>query len=60
MAQRKLALEKWHAWLDRIGFTAIHGLKEALFEISQNSLKAANGKAYSDLTELVIGEDSKA
>lgn len=59
MAQRKLALEKWHAWLDRIGFAAIHGLKEALFEIPQKSPQANGGEASGDLNELVIGEDSK-
>ncbi|MEW9905277.1 tyrosine-type recombinase/integrase [Pseudomonas putida] len=59
MEQRKLALEKWHAWLDRIGFTAIHGLKEALFEIPQKSPQANGGEASGDLNELVIGEDSK-
>ena len=59
MEQRKLALEKWHAWLDRIGFAAIHGLKEALFEIPQNSPQATGGEASGDLSELVISEDSK-
>ncbi|MDF0731039.1 site-specific integrase [Pseudomonas entomophila] len=60
MEQRKLALEKWHAWLDRIGFTAIHGLTEALFEIPQNSAQANGGEASGDLSKLVISEDSKA
>lgn len=59
MEQRKLALEKWHTWLDRIGFTAIHGLKEALFEIPQNSPQANGGEGSGDLSELVISEDSK-
>lgn len=59
MEQRKLALEKWHAWLDRIGFTAIHGLKETLFEIPQKSLQANGGEVSGDLSELVISEDSK-
>lgn len=59
MEQRRLALEKWHAWLDRIGFAAIHGLKEALFEIPQKSPQANGGEASGDLNELVIGEDSK-
>jgi len=59
MQQRRAALEKWHAWLDRIGFGAIHGLKEALSEISQNSTQPANGVASSDLTAFVISEDSK-
>ncbi len=60
MQQRRAALEKWHAWLDGIGFGAIHGLKEALSEIPQNPLQPANGVACGDLSEFVIGEDSKA
>ena len=59
MQQRRAALEKWHAWLDGIGFGAIHGLTEALSEIPQKPLKAASQKASGDLTEFVIGEDSK-
>ena len=59
MEQRKLALEKWHAWLDRIGFSAVHGLKEALFEIPQNSAQANGGEASGGLSKLVISEDSK-
>jgi len=60
MQQRRAALEKWHAWLDQIGFMALHRLTEALFEISQNSPQAANRVASSDLTAFVISEDSKA
>lgn len=59
MQQRQAALEKWHAWLDGIGFGAIHGLTKALSEISQNSGEAAEHKASSDLAEFVISEDSK-
>ncbi|MCX2816481.1 MULTISPECIES: site-specific integrase [unclassified Pseudomonas] len=59
MQQRRAALEKWHAWLDRIGFAAIHGLTKALFEISQNSPEAAAAVAPNDLTAFVISEDSK-
>jgi integrase len=59
MEQRKLALEKWHAWLDRIGFTALHGLNIALFEIPQNSPQTNGGAASGNLSELVISEDSK-
>ncbi|PTV57959.1 tyrosine-type recombinase/integrase [Pseudomonas putida] len=59
MQQRRVALEKWHAWLDRIGFAAIHGLTNALFEISQNSAEATAAVAPSDLTAFVISEDSK-
>ena len=59
MQQRRAALEKWHAWLDGIGFGAIHGLTEALSEISHNGAQPANGGASSDLTEFVTSEDSK-
>lgn len=59
MQQRRAALEKWHAWLDGIGFAAIHGLTKTLSEISQNSAQPAEHKASSDLAEFVISEDSK-
>lgn len=59
MQQRRAALEKWHAWLDGIGFGAIHGLTKALSEISQNSGEPAEHKASSHLAEFVISEDSK-
>ncbi|WP_085614971.1 MULTISPECIES: site-specific integrase [unclassified Pseudomonas] len=59
MQQRRAALQKWHAWLDGIGFGAIHGLTKALSEISQNSAQPAEHKASSDLAEFVISEDSK-
>lgn len=59
MQQRRVALEKWHAWLDGIGFGAIHGLTKALSEISQNSGEPAEHKASSHLAEFVISEDSK-
>lgn len=59
MQQRQAALEKWHAWLDGIGFGAIHGLTKALSEISQNSGEPAEHKAPSHLAEFVISEDSK-
>jgi len=59
MQQRRAALEKWHAWLDGIGFGAIHGLTKALTRISQNSGEPAEHKASSDLAEFVTSEDSK-
>ncbi|MFJ4055791.1 tyrosine-type recombinase/integrase [Pseudomonas sp. NPDC089743] len=59
MQQRRAALEKWHAWLDQVGFAAIHGLTKALFEISQNSPEATPSVAANDLTAFVISEDSK-
>ncbi|SMF36844.1 MULTISPECIES: site-specific integrase [unclassified Pseudomonas] len=59
MQQRRVALEKWHAWLDQVGFVAIHRLTKALSENSQNSPQATAGVASSDLTAFVISEDSK-
>ncbi|MBC3480295.1 site-specific integrase [Pseudomonas sp. SWRI77] len=59
MQQRRVALEKWHAWLDEAGFVAIHRLTKTLFENSQNSPQATAGVASSDLTAFVISEDSK-
>ncbi|MQG92062.1 site-specific integrase [Pseudomonas sp. MN1F] len=59
MQQRRVALEKWHAWLDGIGFGAIHGLTKALSEISQNSGEPLEHKPSSHLAEFVISEDSK-
>lgn len=59
MQQRRVALEKWHAWLDQVGFVAIHRLTKTLFENSQNSPQATAGVASSDLTAFVISEDSK-
>lgn len=59
MQQRRAALEKWHTWLDGIGFGAIHGLTKALSEISQSSGEPAEHKAFSHLAEFVISEDSK-
>ena len=59
MQQRRAALEKWHTWLDGIGFGAIHGLTKALSEISHKSGEPAEHKASSHLAEFVISEDSK-
>ncbi|WP_323157825.1 tyrosine-type recombinase/integrase [Pseudomonas fulva] len=59
MAQRRAALEKWHAWLDGIGFGRIHGLTEALSEIPQIQAQAAAGKVCSRHPEFVTSEDSK-
>ena len=59
MQQRRAALEKWHAWLDGIGFYAIHGLTKALSGISHNSAQQAEHMASSDLAEFVTSEDSK-
>lgn len=59
MQQRRAALEMWHAWLDGIGFGAIHGLTKALSAIPQNRPEPADGVASSDLSEFVISEDSR-
>lgn len=59
MEQRRAALEKWHGWLDGIGFSAIHGLTETLSEISQNPAQPAETVGCNALTEFVISEDSK-
>jgi integrase len=59
MQQRRVALEKWHAWLDQVGFVAIHRLTKTLLENSQNSPQATAGVASGDLTAFVISEDSK-
>lgn len=59
MQQRRAALEKWHAHLDQVGFSAIHNLTGALTEISQNPSQATAGKGSGDLTDFVISEDSK-
>jgi len=59
MQQRRAALEKWHAWLDGIGFYAIHGLTKALSGISHSSAQQAEHMGSSDLAEFVTSEDSK-
>ncbi len=59
MQQRRAALEKWHAWLDGIGFGRIHGLSGALSEIRQIQAQAAEDKASSSHPEFVTSEDLK-
>ncbi|AXO88425.1 site-specific integrase [Pseudomonas parafulva] len=59
MQQRRAALEKWHAWLDGIGFGRIHGLSGALSEIPQIQAQTAEDQASSSHPEFVTSEDSK-
>ncbi|MBD8790947.1 site-specific integrase [Pseudomonas syringae] len=59
MHQRRIALETWHAWLDGIGFQAIHNLTVTKFADSRNALQATNGAACNALPDSVTGEESK-
>lgn len=59
-AQRRLALEKWHAWLDERGFVPIHGLTGVRSEDSQNPVQATNGEGCKAIPNIVKGEVSKA
>ncbi len=54
--QRRLALEKWHHWLDGRGFNAIHGQTGARYEDSQNTPEALNGGACESIPQIVKGE----
>lgn len=58
--QRRLALEKWHGWLDERGFARIHGLTGARSEDSQNPIQPTADAACKALPEIVNGEVSKA
>lgn len=55
-AQRLAALEKWHGWLDRRGFKAIHNLTDAQYEESHNPAQAANGVGCTAISNIVNGE----
>lgn len=59
-AQRLLALEKWHGWLDERGFQAIHNLTHAQYEESDKPLHAPNDAGCEAHSEIVNGEVSKA
>jgi integrase len=54
--QRRLALVKWHDWLDERGFKAIHGQTGARYEDSQNIVDALNGGACEPEPQFVKGE----
>jgi integrase len=54
--QRRLALVKWHNWLDERGFKAIHEQTGARYEDSQNLADALNSAACELLPQFVKGE----
>ena len=55
--QRRLALVKWHNWLDSRGFKAIHLQTGVRFEDSQNAAQPLNGLACVAFPQFVKGED---
>jgi integrase len=54
--QRRLALVKWHSWLDERGFKAIHEQTGVRYEDSQNIVDALNGAACESIPQFVKGE----
>lgn len=54
--QRRLALVKWHDWLDERGFKAIHAQTGVRYEDSQNIVDALNGGACEPEPQFVKGE----
>jgi hypothetical protein len=54
--QRRLALVKWHNWLDERGFKAIHEQTGARYEDSQNLVDALNSAACESVPQFVKGE----
>lgn len=54
--QRRLALVKWHDWLDARGFEAIHAQTGVRYEDSQNLVDALNGGACDPEPQFVKGE----
>ena len=54
--QRRLALVKWHGWLDGRGFKAIHGQTGVRYEDSQNTLQATEDVACKTNPQFVNGE----
>ena len=54
--QRRLALVKWHEWLDGRGFASIHGQTGVRYEESQNDVQALNGGACESIPHIVKGE----
>ena len=55
--QRRLALVKWHNWLDQRGFKVIHAQTGVRYEDSQNLVGALNGGACEPEPQFVKGED---
>ncbi|HEY0287251.1 MAG TPA: site-specific integrase [Pseudomonas sp.] len=54
--QRRLALMKWHDWLDGRGFKAIHGQTGVRYEDSQTPVQATNDDACKAIPQFVNGE----
>ncbi|MGU9811836.1 tyrosine-type recombinase/integrase [Pseudomonas sp. LF052] len=54
--QRRLALVKWHDWLDERGFKAIHEQTGVRYEDSQNIVDALNGGVCEPEPQFVKGE----
>ena len=54
--QRRLALVKWHNWLDERGFKAIHEQTGVRYEDSQNLVDALNSVACESTQQFVKGE----
>lgn len=54
--QRRLALVKWHHWLDSRGFKKIHAQTGARYEDSQTLVDALNGAACESFSQFVKGE----
>ncbi|WAT26305.1 tyrosine-type recombinase/integrase [Pseudomonas sp. GXZC] len=54
--QRRLALVKWHHWLDARGFKAIHAQTGVRYEDSQNLVDALNGGVCEPEPQFVKGE----
>lgn len=54
--QRRLALVKWHNWLDERGFKAIHAQTGVRYEDSQNLVDALNGGVCEPEPQFVKGE----
>lgn len=54
--QRRLALVKWHNWLDERGLKAIHQQTDDRYEDSQKIVDALNNVACESLPQFVKGE----
>lgn len=54
--QRRLALVKWHNWLDERGFKSIHAQTGVRYEDSQNLVDALNGGVCEPEPQFVKGE----
>lgn len=54
--QKRLALMKWHGWLDGRGFEQIHGLTGVRYEDSQNALQATEDVGCEAIPQFVKGE----